>query len=332
MISSAEKEAYLEGEKLGKAFFLAERGVANKKILKGLEPIIELIGAKKGELIFFLSSYEELLLRLVYEILMPIAQRTGKNQVLIPKGEKGKIRNILITAGRLGLSFKEVETSKDGKITKEILQESIGPRTLSLCLCWAEKFTGAVHPVFEIANLCKEKEIFLYVDATETIGKVFFRQQDMQVDMLSFTHGNLTAVTAKKTDLMEKTKWGENFCLKEFFALSCFANDCLNVIDIAPMEYSEIKNEVMDRALESNIKCHFLNKGGGYLFDRWCFSFDGVNAETLAYFLREDGIFVDYFENRLSLVFSTAISKVQILQMWETIINRAKEIKEFSND
>ena len=348
MISSKEKEGYLEGERLEKAFSIKDRSLVTKKMQKAFEPIMQLIGAKKEEQIFLLSSYEEFLLRLIYEILMPIAQRTGKNEILIPKGEKGKIRNILKTAGRLGLSFKEVEPVKDGRITKDILEKSISPRSLAFCTSWAEKFTGAIHPIFEIANFCTAKEIFLYVDATETIGKVFFRQQDIAADIVSFNHGNLTAVVAKKSDLLKKTKWGENFCLKEFFALSAFAEHSLNVMDIDPMEYSQLKNEIMDKVLEGEIKCSFFNKGGSFLFDRWCFAFDGVNGETLAYFLREDGIYVDYLEvgnilkernleegyldGAVSLTFSTMTDRLQILQIWEKIIARAKEIKEFSND
>lgn len=348
MTSSKVQQAYEEGARLEKAFSLSARKTVTKKMQQATVPILELLGAKKDEPIFFLSSYEEVLLRVLYEVILPKAQRTGKNEILLPKGEHNRLKTIIHTAGRLGLSFKEVDIDDSGKVTKENLEKAKTKRTVAFFLSWTEQFTGVIHPIFEIASFCNAEEVFLYVDATESVGKVFFRFQDIGVDILSFTFNKLTAVVAKKPDLMKSTRWGENFCIKEFFAMSAYSQHALSVMDIDPMEYSQIKTEVIDRVEQSPIECTFFNKGGGYLYDRWCFAFKGVNAENLAYFLREKKIFVEYrdvnkvlrdrnlleknINGAVSLKFSTEISKVNLFQMWEKIINTAKEIKEYSYD
>ncbi len=326
MISSRVKEAYIKAEAFEKAFELPDRKMVRKHIKKAKESIMDLIGAKKGDRILFYPSKNEALLRAIYEVLMPRAQRSGRTVILIPKTEKGSIRNLLKVAGRLGLSFKEVEVDEKGKMTKEGLDLAISPRTLAVFLSWADPLTAAIHPIFELAALCQEKELFLLVDGTDTVGKVFFRFQDMNIDLLLFTHENLTAAATKKVEMEES-----DYSLKEFFAFAAYAEESVETMDLFPMEYAVIKSDVMDRLENSNLDCTFLNSGSGYLFDRWCFAFKGVIAENLAYFLREKGIFVEQASNEtVTLTFSLMQSKEHIFSTWDQIIVTAKMIKEFS--
>jgi cysteine sulfinate desulfinase/cysteine desulfurase-like protein len=326
MISSRVKEAYVKAEAFEKAFDLLDRKVVRKHIKKAKESIMDLIGAKKGDHLLFYPSKNEALLRAIYEVLMPRAQRSGRTVILIPKTEKGEIRNLLKTAGRLGLSFREVEVDERGKITKEALELAICPRTLAVFLSWADPLTAAIAPIFEIASLCAEKELFLLVDGTDTVGKVFFRFQDMNIDLLLFTHENITAAATKKGGMEEA-----DYSLKEFFALAAFAEESVETMDLFPMEYAVIKSDVIDRIENSSLLCTFLNKGSGYLFDRWCFAFKGVPSENLAYFLREKGIFVERASDEaVTLTFSLMTSKEHIFSTWDQIITVAKMIKEFS--
>jgi cysteine sulfinate desulfinase/cysteine desulfurase-like protein len=344
MMSSKVKEAYLEGERLAQAVSFSERRATLKQIIKAKDPILDLIGAKKENHLYFLPSMEEVLLKTVYEVLMPVAQRSGRNEILVPKGERKKMVEILKSAGRLGLSVKEIEVDTDGKVTKETLMAAISKRSLALFSSWTEAFTGVLHPVFEIANICAVEELFLFVDATESAGKVFFRFQDLPIDVLVFAHQNLVAVAAKEE--LKGSTWGEDFCLKEYFALSAYAGEELDMMDIHPMQYSLIKNEVIEKATVKDPSIVFFNNGGGYLYDRWCFAFEGVSSENLAYHLRVKGIIVSYqgvsevLENRgvdkglcacaVSMSFTTQASKESLFEMWDRIIDTAKQIKELS--
>jgi|GEM_PF-3127320 len=325
MISSRVKDAYVKAEGFEKAFQHLERKMVQKHIKKAKESIIDLIGAKGGDRLLFYPSKNEALLRAIYQVLMPKAQRNGKTVILIPKTEKGPIRDLLQAAGRLGLSCKEVELDQKGRITKETLDLAISPRTLAVFLSWADPLTGAIAPMFDIAALCKEKELFLLVDGTDTVGKVFFRFQDMSIDLLLFTHKNITAAAVKTTDMQEA-----EYSLQEFFALAAFAEESVETMDLSPMEYAVIKSEVIDRLENSSAYCTVLNKGSGYLFDRLCFSFKAVCAENLAYFLREKGIFVERAEEAVTLTFSLMNSKEHIFSTVDQIIDTAKMIQEFS--
>jgi cysteine sulfinate desulfinase/cysteine desulfurase-like protein len=301
-----------------------QRKATAKKVLVAKEAITDLIGAKKTTTLAFFPSMEEVYLKVIYEILMPRAQRTGRNEILVPKGESVTMVRALKAAGRLGLSFKEIEPDN--------LKEAVSKRTLSLMMSWCEEFSGKIHPMFEIATLCEKEDLFLFVDATQSVGKVFFRFQTSKISMIAFTHKKMACVAADYPQ-MKADAWGESFDLEDFFALAKFAQEQLEMMDAHPMEYSLIKNEIIDRVEKGPLACNFLNKGAKFLYDRWVFSFDGVLAENLAYLLRERGIFVDQLcgsKEVVCLRFDLTSSKTQILERWDAIIETAKSIKEFS--
>ena len=343
-MSSKVKEAYLDGERLAQALSFSQRRETLKQIVKAKDPILDVIGAKKENPLYFLPSMQEVLLKTLYEVLMPKAQRSGRNEILVPKGEQKKMVEILKSAGRLGLSVKEIEVDACGKVTKESLMAAISKRSLALFSSWTEEFTGVLHPVFEMANICSAEDLFLFIDATESAGKVFFRFQDLPIDILTFAHENLVAVAAKEE--LKGSTWGEDFCLKEYFALSAYAKEALEMMDTNPMQYSLIKNEIIDYVIEKDPSIVFFNGGGEYLFDRWCFAFEGLSAENLAYHLYDAGIITSYqgvstvLENRkvdkalcacaVSLSFSSMTSKQALFQRWDMIIDIASKIKESS--
>jgi len=304
----------------------AEKKGLCKKIHKGKEAIIELLGAKKTVNLAFIPSMEELYLKVVYEVLMPRAQRTGRNEILVPKREKRSLLKVLKRASSLGLTSKEVEIDE--------LSKAISKRTLGLMMSFSEPFSGKVHPMFQIATLCKEGDLFLFVDGTETVGKNFFRFQESGIDLFAFSHKNMTCV-AGDLPQMKGDMWGEAFDLDEFFDLERWAQEQLEMMDSNPMEYALIKNEVIEKVKRGPLKCHFYNEGGNFLYDRWGFSFEGVFSETLAYILREKGVYVDLLagENSpLSLKFDLQMSKTNLFNQWDTILQTALEIKGFSNE
>lgn len=326
MSTTKVREAYEKGEMFQKAFSFSDRKAVTKNVMRAKEHITDLIGAKKDVNLSFLPSMDEVLLKVIYEVLMPRAQRTGRNEILVPKGEKASIMRALKGAGRLGLSFKEVELGN--------FKDLISKRTLSVMMSWCEEFSGAIHPLFQIANVCDEHDLFLFVDATESVGKVFFRFQDSKIDMVAFKHEKMACV-AGDLPQMKADAWGEAFDLKDFFAMSAFAEEALEMMDVNPMEYSLIKNEVIDRVEKGPLACNFVNKGAKFLYDRWCFSFDGVLAENLAYMLRAKGIFVEHLpqsKDAVCLRFDLMTSKTKIFEIWDTIIETAKSIKEYAND
>jgi len=329
-----------------KASTLSQRKKEAKKLKKAKEAITDLLGAKRDEYVVLLPSKEEVLLRCLYEVLAPQAMRTGRNEILVAKNEDEQMKVILKSAGRLGLSLKEVDVDSEGRLTGESFEKAAGPRTLGCFLSWGEKFSGSIHAVSDIGAICKEKELYFLVDATACIGKVFFRWQDLSVDLLMFTKERLTSVVMKKADQMQKDKWGETFSLADFYQLSAAAMESIEQMDMSLMSFASVKNDVMDRLENSLLECRFFNRGPSFLPDRWCFAFKGISAENLAYFLQAKGIEVDYqgvsdsltargiepewAECGVSLSFSEKMTTEEIFDLWDEVIKAAKQVKEVS--
>ncbi|MCH9622016.1 MAG: Cysteine desulfurase IscS [Chlamydiia bacterium] len=325
------------------ALYLLQRKKEAKKIKRAKEYITDLIGAKKETPLAFISSKEEVLLRCLYEILAPKAMRSGKNEILIAKGESKIFKTILTSAGRLGLSLKEVEVDETGRVTKKTFEEAITKRTLGCFMSWTEEYSGSIHAVAEISQVCREQDVYLLVDATDCIGKVFFRWQDLSIDSLIFTKKKLTTVVLKKPDQMQKDKWGENFLLEDFYKLSEYAQEAIERMDMSLMDYSSMKNDVMERLENSLLSSRFFNRGGEYLPDRWCFAFDGVPAENLAYMLCANGIEASYLGVKESLMnrnIPEEIAKfgvsfkfttdMKIFDLWDKVVKAVRGIKEFT--
>ena len=50
----------------------------------------------------------------------------------------------------------------------------LSPRTALVSLSWANGLTGVVQPVAEIAQLCRQRDVRLHLDATHVLGKLIF--------------------------------------------------------------------------------------------------------------------------------------------------------------
>jgi len=308
---------------------LKERKKETKSLMRAKEAITDLLGAKKDEPLAFLKSREECVLRCLYEVLAPKAMRTGRNEILIAQNESEWMKRLIKASGKLGVKITEVEVDASGKVTKEALEKAITPRTLSLFISWAEEFSGAIHPVGELGALCKEKEVYVFADAADVIGKVYFRWQDLPVDTLMFSACGISTVVMKKNDQMQKDCWGEGVSKDALYELSSFASHAVDSMDMAMMEYASIKNDVIDRLENSLIDLEFMNKGASFLPDRWTIKFKGVGSEVLSYFLYDCGIFVEEKAGAICVKLDLD-EKEKVFDMWDEIIKAVKEIKEFA--
>ena len=104
-------------------------------------------------------------------------RQTGRNQIVAT--DLAFFEKVDCVVKRLG----------EGQITRKMVEELLTARTALVSLPWANKRTGVVNPILDIAELCKEKGVLLHVDAAEVVGKLYFRFQDLNVDFLTFKGG-----------------------------------------------------------------------------------------------------------------------------------------------
>ena len=73
------------------------------------------------------------------------------------------------------------------------LIESISPRTSLVSISWACGLTGVIQPLEEIASICKQRSIWLHVDATHVAGKLQIDFSELPIDILTFNGAQIGA-------------------------------------------------------------------------------------------------------------------------------------------
>ena len=76
---------------------------------------------------------------------------------------------------------------EDGLITIEQIKAAIKPNTVLVSVMYANNELGVIHPIREIAALCKEHGVLFHTDATQAVGKIPVDVIADQIDLLSFT-------------------------------------------------------------------------------------------------------------------------------------------------
>lgn len=86
-----------------------------------------------------------------------------------------------------GFNITIVNVDKSGIIDPSKISDAIARNTKLISVIFANNEIGTINDIKTIGKLCKEKDILLHVDATQSVGKIKFDLVDMNIDFLSFT-------------------------------------------------------------------------------------------------------------------------------------------------
>ena len=111
---------------------------------------------------------------------------SGQNHILTSQLENAPIFFSIQRLEELGCTAKLLYPNEQGQITKQMLLAAIKPRTGLLSISWAQGLTGVIHPLADLAEVCREKDVALHVDATYALGKIYFCLKDLPIDFLTF--------------------------------------------------------------------------------------------------------------------------------------------------
>lgn len=156
---------------------------ANKKIF-------ELFGATSDDQFVFTSSGAEASTIAIHSAYHALTKLGGKNHFVARSIDEAPVLLAISSLEDEGCFLKLAPTHKRGFVTKEALIEAISPRTALVSLSWACGLTGVIQPLEELAEVCKERAIWLHVDATHVAGKLDISFKDLPIDILTFSgHG-----------------------------------------------------------------------------------------------------------------------------------------------
>ena len=86
-----------------------------------------------------------------------------------------------------GCSLTVVPASPKGRIDPDAVAAALRDDTLIVSVMHANNVIGTVNDISAIGRICKQREILFHTDAAQSVGKVPFNVDEMNVDLASFS-------------------------------------------------------------------------------------------------------------------------------------------------
>ena len=104
--------------------------------------------------------------------------------VVIPDISFPSTRNSWLNRVSDGLEVRYVKNSKGIVTTKQII-EAMDEQTLAVSVCSVEPSSGFRYDLHELGKVCKKRNVFFVIDATQSLGAMELDVQEMNIDVIA---------------------------------------------------------------------------------------------------------------------------------------------------
>ena len=85
------------------------------------------------------------------------------------------------------VTTSELRHDAKGQLDLNSLEEQITPQTKMVVINHASNVNGVIQPLSAIGRICREKELLLLVDASQSAGSIPINAEECNIDLLAFT-------------------------------------------------------------------------------------------------------------------------------------------------
>ena len=142
--------------------------------------VAELINAEPEEIIFTSGGTEA-----NHLALFGIALKKEKGHILISAFEHPSVLKPAVKLLELGFEIDFIPVNSQGYVEPEEVKKRLKPNTFLVSVMFANNEIGTIQPIKEIAELCKEKEVYFHTDACQAVGKIVVDVKKIGCDLLS---------------------------------------------------------------------------------------------------------------------------------------------------
>lgn len=264
---------------------------------QGVEEILEILGARKGDRFYFFSSYADAVSYVFLTHYFDTIRKTGKNHLLTTPLEEAPIGMSLKKLEEVGCFSKILSVNAQGQLTQDLLNQALKPRTSLLTLSWANGLTGVIHPIADLAAAAQRKDVRVHVDASYVIGKLYFRLQDLPIDFLTFEgslihapRGTAGLIVKENTPLSPPLSSLLGLPVGNILALQVALEENAHLLDHMCLETTRLRDrletEILKRLPESSVFFQQVER----LPNCSVIAFPGVSSEALLFLLHRKGV------------------------------------------
>ena len=145
------------------------------------------LNARDQDRFVLTSGATEAINHIVFSVYNDVTRGTGKNHFLTANTSEAPAIMAMGQLEKWGCAAKMVPTNAEGQVTAQAVADELSPRTALVSVSWANGLSGVVNPIHEIAELCQSRGVFLHVDATHAIGKLYIDFEDSGADFMTFS-------------------------------------------------------------------------------------------------------------------------------------------------
>jgi cysteine desulfurase len=266
-------------------------------LISSIGKLYDLLGTEENDGFYFSPSGAEAISQVFFSTYLSRVKETGRTHFLSTDLDEAPFLLSLKKMEQFGCTGKTLPVNHFGQLTKEILEESLRPRSALLAFSWANGLTGVIHPLDDIAKACRSKDILLHVDVSNMIGKSFFRFQDLGVNFLTFDGSLVHAPRGSAGIIVQANTPFIPFSVGESSEPIAPLISLVEAVELASHNFDHLCTEtarLRDR-LEQNIigalpNCVAPFSAAERLPNTSVLSFPGVFNEALLYLLNSKGV------------------------------------------
>ncbi len=164
----------------------ADGARARRELVRARDEVAALIGAEPGEIVFTGSATESNQLAL-HGTLGAGGRRPGGGapHVVTSTVEHPSVLEPLAALARAGARITHVGVDEEGLLDPAAVAAALRPGTALVSILWANNETGVVQPLRAIAEAAHARGVLIHVDATQALGKLPVRVDELPIDLLS---------------------------------------------------------------------------------------------------------------------------------------------------
>ena len=154
---------------------------------KAMDQMYEGIGARDEDDIVVTSCATESNNWVLKGVYFDLIKNGEKDHIITTEVEHPSVTAVCRWLEEQGVRVTYLPVNQDGIVEAHTVRDFITDKTALVSIMWANNETGAIFPVEQISEICKEKGVLFHTDGVQAVGKIPVDVIKAGVDFMSFS-------------------------------------------------------------------------------------------------------------------------------------------------